>query len=119
FFLAVAPALPWEQRSLETRIFCCRTRLVQPPVAVHEQRACDLGRPEGQEREDEELVPEDVSLVRLAGPAAGRHADVETDRVQGNGLQQVQYVQPKQHRDIQVEAASCSAHVDVESSPVM
>ena len=45
-----------------------------------------------------------MALVRLPGPAARRHADVESDGVGRYGLQQVKHVQPKQHRDVQLEA---------------
>ncbi len=51
------------------------------------------GHVQSEEREDEELVPEDVAPVGLAVPAAGGDADVEVDGVFRRGLQQVEHVQ--------------------------
>ena len=48
---------------------------------------------EVEEREDEQLVPEDVAPVGLPVPAARRHADVQVLGVGRDGLQQVEDVQ--------------------------
>ena len=90
---AVAAALPRVHRPLVAGRPGRLAGLGQPPVAVAEQRPGQLGEAQVQEREDEQLVPEDVAPVGLAVQAPGRHAGVEVDGVRGHGLEQVEHVQ--------------------------
>ena len=71
---SVAAALPGEHRTVVARLLRGPPRLSQPPVAVAKQRAGESRQPQVEEREDEELVPEDVAAVGLSVQAAGRHA---------------------------------------------
>jgi len=82
-----------------------------------QQRAGDLGHASVEEREDEQLVPEDVTLVGLAGPATRGHADVEPDRVGRHRLQQVKHVQAQQHLDVQLEAGVRQPDLHLEAAP--
>src|SRR5690606_18772699 len=93
---AVATALPGIHRAAQTLRAgggACRR---QPPPPVEQQRSCDLGKPQRIEREDEQLVPEDVAPVCLAVQPAGGNSDVEIGGVLRQGLQQVEYVQIQQ-----------------------
>ena len=62
-------------------------------MAVVQQRAGQDGPLEVEEREDEQLVPEDVAPIGLPVPAACRDADVQVEGVGRDGLQQVEDVQ--------------------------
>jgi len=115
--LAVASALPREHRTLETCVPRRGACLVEPAVTVQEQRTRDLRHPVVQRGEDEQFVPEDVSLVGFSRPAARRHADVPADRVQRGGLQQVQHVQPQQHRKVQPEGLAGRLQMHVVATP--
>ena len=90
---AVGAALPGEHRPCVARLAGGPARLRQAPEAITEQRAGQLRQVEGQEREDEQLVPEDVAAIGLPVQASGRHADIEVDRVVGDRLQQVEDVE--------------------------
>jgi hypothetical protein len=72
----------------------CPPGLRQPAVPVAEQRPGDDREPEIEDREDKQLVPQDVTAVCLAMQSAGRDSDVEVHAVLGSGLQQVEDVQP-------------------------
>src|SRR5215213_6095340 len=95
-FLAVATALPRVHGSPVAGFFSRRTGLVQPPVAIHEQLARDLGQPEVEERVDVEFVPEDVPAVSLAVEAAGWDPGVQVGRVWRADLKYVRNVQADQ-----------------------
>jgi hypothetical protein len=78
-----------------SRIACQRAGLVQPPVAIADQRVGDLGGPEVQEGKDEKFVPEHVAAVRLAVEAARRHVDVKIDAVARDRLQEMEDMEPE------------------------
>src|SRR5690606_19007797 len=80
-FLAVAAALPRKHRAPQPGGRRGVASFAQAPVSIHQQGAGDLGRAKVEKREDEQFVPEYVTLIRLAGPAARRHADVQADRL--------------------------------------
>ena len=52
-----------------------------------------IGQPQVQDREHEQVVPEDVPAVGLAVQSARRHPDVEVDAVGRHRLQQMQKMQ--------------------------
>jgi len=92
----VASALPREQRS-SVALFACRPpRLGQSTVPVLQERAGEDREPVVEQREDEQLIPKHVSPVRLAVQTAGRNPHVEVDGVRGQGLEQMEHVQPQQ-----------------------
>lgn len=94
---AVAAALPRVHRARVPGVDRGPAGLLEAAVAVGEQGAGDLGEVQVEVRQDEELVPEDVSAVGLAVQTARRHADVQLRGVRGERLEQVEEVQP-QHR---------------------
>ncbi|MCI0570460.1 MAG: hypothetical protein L0Y66_06890 [Myxococcaceae bacterium] len=57
------------------------TRCLEPVVAVEQERAGQGGRALGEQREDEELVPEDMPAVGLAMQAPRRDTHVTPRRV--------------------------------------
>ncbi len=79
----------------EPRVGRRPARRRQPPVPVGQQGPGDLGEVQVQIGQHEQLVPEDVTAVRLAVQAAGGHADVQVGGVRREGLQQVEQVQPQ------------------------
>ena len=99
FLAPVGAALPGEHRALVAGLGGRRLRLVEAPVAVAQQRVGQLRDVVVEQREDEQLVPEDVAAIGLAVPAAGRDADVEIDRVARGRLQQMEDVHPQDHLD--------------------
>ena len=98
-FLAVRAALPGEHRPFVAGLAGGGTGLIQSPETIQEQRAGDLRQPEVEERVDIEVVPEDVSPVRLAVQTAGGGARVEVGRVWGANLEDVQDVKADQKLD--------------------
>ncbi len=78
FLLTVAAALPGKHRPLVSGSRGGRARLAQAPVAVHQQRSGDFGHAIVEEREDEQFIPEDMTLIGFSGPAPRGHTD---DRV--------------------------------------
>jgi hypothetical protein len=99
FLAAIAAALPREHGAAVAGRFGGAPRFRQPPVAIAQKRPGERRQAQVEEREDEQLVPQDMAAVRLAVPAARRHADVEIDRVAGDGLQQMEDVQTKDRHD--------------------
>src|SRR5207344_3322324 len=92
----VAPTLPREQRS-SVALFACRPPCrAQSTVSVFQERPSEDRQPVVEQREDEQLIPEDVSPVRLAVQAASRNPDIEVDGVRGQTLEQMEHVQPQQ-----------------------
>ncbi len=77
----VAPRLPREHRPVMPGGGRGTTRRRQPPEAVPEKGLGDLRDTHRQHREDEQLVPEDVTAVGLPVESPRRNADVTTDRV--------------------------------------
>lgn len=65
----------------------------QPSVAVVEQGPGDLGQVQIQERQHEQLVPEDMPAVRLSVQAPRRHPDIQLGGVLREGLEEVEEVQ--------------------------
>lgn len=78
---AVAAALPGEHRSAQARGAGGRPRLREPPQAIAKHPVGDLGEPQAQPGQHEQLVPEHMSPVRLAVQATCGHADVEVGGV--------------------------------------
>src|SRR6202034_486050 len=101
--LSIASALPGKHCPLVSGGSGGGARFAKTPVAVCQKGTGDLGYAVVEEREDEQLVPKDVALIRLSGPTASRYANIEADRVERNSLQQVKHVQVKQHRDVQLK----------------
>src|ERR1019366_9434694 len=91
---AVTARLPGVHGALITRVAGRPASLGQPAVAIAQQGLGELREPEVEDREDEQLVPEDVAPVCLAVQAAGRNSRVEVDAVLGDRLQQMKQVQP-------------------------
>ena len=85
-------------------------------MAVQQQLAGELGQPEAQERQDEQLVPEHVPAVGLSVQTAGRYANVEPDRVVRHRLQQMEDVQVQRARHVTV-GAELDARVFPELAP--
>src|SRR5262249_16239876 len=85
----IAPALPREHRARKSCVSRCRARFAQTAVTIHEQCPGNLRYPIVEEREDEQLVPENVALITLARPSPCGHTDIEPERVDRNGLQEV------------------------------
>src|ERR1700687_2087394 len=71
--LTIASALPGEHRSLVSGCHGGGARLAQPPVAVHQKRSGDFGHAIIEKREDEQFIPEYVSLIGLPGPSPSGH----------------------------------------------
>ena len=98
--LSIAAALPGKHGPLDPRASGRGTRLAEAPVAIQQKGPGDFGRSIIEKREDKQLIPENMALVVLPGPAARRHADVESDGLGRHRLQQVKHVQPQEHRDV-------------------
>ncbi len=92
---SVAAALPRVQRPAPAEGAGRRAGGFQAPVAVGEQGPGDLGEVQVEVRQHEQLVPEDVPAVGLAVQPARGDADVEVGGVRGEGLQDVEEVQPQ------------------------
>ena len=110
---SVGAALPGEHRAFEACRPRRRTGRAEAGVAVSSSALGQPGTLEVEEREDEQLVPEDVTPVGLPMPAACRHADVQVCAVRRDGLQQVEDVQVQDRLGPLVGAV----HLDVESVP--
>jgi hypothetical protein len=78
---AIAAALPREHRARAALPPGRPPGRCQPPEPVVEHRPGQDRKPQVEQREDEQLVPEDVPAVGLAVQASGRDATVEADRV--------------------------------------
>ena len=94
--LAVASALPRIHRPAVAGLLRAGARLADPPVAIHQQASRDLRQTEVQKRIHVELVPEDVTAVRLTVQSTGRDAGVVMRRQSRAHLQQMRDVQAKQ-----------------------
>lgn len=79
----VASALPRVQRAAPAERPSGSAGLVEAPVTVAQQGTGDLGEVQVEVRQHEQLVPEDMTAVRLAVQSSGRYADVEVRRVRG------------------------------------
>lgn len=90
---AVAAALPGEERSPVAGLAGRPAGFGEAPVAVLEEGSGQVGEVQVEEREDEQLVPEDVAPVSLAVKASSGNPDVEVDRVLGDRLEQVEHVE--------------------------
>ncbi len=117
FLLPVASALPGKHGSPKSRPGGRGPGFVQASVAIHQQRPGDFGHAKIEKGENEQLIPEDMALIVFPGPAAGGHADIETDGVRRHCLQQMQHVQAKQHRDIQLKPGAGRLELHVEATP--
>lgn len=105
----VGGALPRVHRAAVPGVGGRAARRGQAPPPVHQQRAGDLREPHGQEREDEQLVPEDVAPVRLAVQAAGGDPDVQVHAVLRHRLQQVEDVEVEDPLHLDVVDAELAA----------
>ncbi len=94
FLPAVTAGLPRVHRTPVSGCGRGTTGLGQAAVPVLQQRPRQGGLAQIQHREDEQLVPEDMAAVCLAVQSARRHSHVEVGGVAGNGLQQVQQMEP-------------------------
>src|SRR4029450_11795216 len=112
----IAPALPGKHRTRKSCLSGGCARLAQTAVTIHEQCPSDLRYAIVKEWEDEQLIPEDVALVTLAGPAARGHADIEPERVHRNGLQEVKHVPAQQHDGVQLRRVR-GFNVNAEAAP--
>ena len=117
FLLAIAATLPGKHRAVEPRAARRLARRAEAPIAIQQQRPGDFRHPIVQKGKDKQLIPEDMALVGLPGPAARRHADIQANGVGRDRLQQVHHVQPQQHRDIQRERRPGGLEVHVEVAP--
>ena len=84
---AVAAALPREHGAGVSVTLGGRPSRVEPPESIAEQRPGQDRKSQVEEREDEQLVPEDVPAIGLAVESTSRDADVEIDGVGRHGLQ--------------------------------
>ena len=111
----IAAALPRVHRAGVAGVRRVGARGAEPSVAVHQQRACDVGQAQVEQRKDEQFVPEDMPPVGLAVPAARRYTRVKMDGVQRRRLQQVEDVKSQHAR--RTAGLAAFLHVDVEAPP--
>ena len=90
---------------------------VQPPGAVAQQGPGQSRQPQREDRQHEQLVPEDVAPVGLAVQAAGRQTGVEVDVVWGDRLQQVEHRQPQRAERVDGRGAVPGAQLQPEPAP--
>src|SRR5262249_15505528 len=69
-------------------------RLVEAAIAIEQQRARQTWKSDAQERDDEDIVPEDLPVIALL-PAVRRKTGIEVPRMRREGLQ---YVEAGQRR---------------------
>ena len=94
---AAGPALPGVHRAAVAGLVREPSCGREASEAVEQESPGDLGEVEVQERQDEQLVPEDVTAIGFAMKPARRDADVEVARVRRDRLQQVEDVEPENH----------------------
>lgn len=88
-------ALPGEHRSSQT---CPAGRVTgrgQATVPVHEKAPCHFREVQGEAGQYEQLVPEDMSPVRLAVQSPGGHSDIQLGGVRGQRLKNMEEMQAK------------------------
>ena len=102
FFTPITSALPREPCAGKTGCPCRGAGSVEAPPAVDEQSPAQRGQSEVEQREHEQVVPEDVASVRLTVQTAGRDAGIQVCRVGRQGLHQVEDVQIEREGGISV-----------------
>ena len=111
-FAALNTALPREHRAFEAGGSCGHPRFVQASVSITEQSTAQIGSSEGENRIDENLIPEHVPAVTLAMQAASGHACVQVGVDGSHRLQNMEGVQIERER-----LAFARAHVHGELIP--
>ena len=96
FLPSVAATLPGEHRPFLTMCRCVLPGCFQPVVAVHQHRLRRIGEVHVVERQDVDLVPEDMSAVRFTMKPPCRDAGIDAGVVGRDAHHQVVDVQPEE-----------------------
>ncbi len=93
---SIACTLPGETGSHGTIGFSNFSSFPQTAITVFEKRAGDIGHTQIDERKDEQIVPEYMSLVPFAGPSPSGNAGVEVHGMWRGSLYCVKTIQVEQ-----------------------